>query len=160
MPRKTQCISCKHFISLSKCAIKGSNLEYDDRTCDDFETDIEIIKRNEDNKYVLNINSEQTEEEAVKQIYEFANNLLFKEKKNSKDVIKELVNNGIDNKNAEIVVGNLLSSRKERANKDMLYGALWCIGGTIATVADFGYIFWGAIVFGAIQFFRGLINHR
>jgi hypothetical protein len=48
--------------------------------------------------------------------------------------------------------------RKEGANKDMLYGALWCFGGIIATVADFGFIFWGAIVFGAIQFIKGATN--
>jgi hypothetical protein len=42
------------------------------------------------------------------------------------------------------------------ANKNMLYGALWCIGGTVATLAEIGYIFWGAILFGAIQFFQGL----
>lgn len=41
------------------------------------------------------------------------------------------------------------------ANKDMLYGALWCIGGTVATLADIGFIFWGAILFGAIQFIKG-----
>ena len=48
--------------------------------------------------------------------------------------------------------------KKEGANKDMLYGALWCIGGIVATVADFGFIFWGAIVFGAIQFIKGATN--
>ncbi len=42
------------------------------------------------------------------------------------------------------------------ANKDMIWGAIWCVGGIIGTVANTGYIFWGAIVFGAIQFFRGL----
>ena len=100
--------------------------------------------------------SNLSNEEAVNQVYEFAANLIFKEKKSNQDVINELVNSGIDTENAEIVVNNLLSSRNESANKNMLYGALWCIGGTIATVADFGYIFWGAIVFGAIQFFTGL----
>lgn len=40
----------------------------------------------------------------------------------------------------------------------MIYGALWCIGGIIATVADIGFIFWGAIVFGAVQFIKGAIN--
>ena len=102
--------------------------------------------------------SGQTEEKIVEKIYEFAANLLFKENQSKQNVINELMNNGIDAENAKIVVSNLLSSRNERADKDMLYGALWCIGGTIATVADFGYIFWGAIVFGAIQFFRGLIS--
>jgi len=45
-----------------------------------------------------------------------------------------------------------------QAKKDMLYGALWCIGGTVLTLSNIGFIFWGAILFGGIQFFRGLIN--
>ena len=53
------------------------------------------------------------------------------------------------------------------AEKRMLYGALWCIGGIFVTV--FSYlsaassplggtyvIAWGAIVFGALRFFQGL----
>ena len=50
--------------------------------------------------------------------------------------------------------------RKKQANKDMMYGALWCVGGLVATMADIGAIFWGAIVFGGIQFFKGLINSQ
>ncbi|MES2277999.1 MAG: hypothetical protein V4592_18365 [Bacteroidota bacterium] len=49
---------------------------------------------------------------------------------------------------------------RERAKKDMLYGALWCVGGTVLTIADVGFIFWGAIIFGGIQFFRGLSNYN
>lgn len=52
------------------------------------------------------------------------------------------------------------SADNSGANKDMLWGAVWCVGGIIGTVADTGYIFWGAIVFGAIQFFKGLSNSR
>ena len=47
---------------------------------------------------------------------------------------------------------------EERAKKNRLYGAIWCIGGVLATLADVGYIFWGAIVFGGIQFFRGVLR--
>jgi len=47
---------------------------------------------------------------------------------------------------------------KKNATNNMLYGALWCTGGIVASVADFGYIFWGAIVFGGIQFFKGTSN--
>ena len=50
-----------------------------------------------------------------------------------------------------------IQAEKDKANKDMLYGALWCIGGTVLTIADIGFIFWGAIVFGAVQFVRGAI---
>lgn len=46
----------------------------------------------------------------------------------------------------------------EQAKKDILYGGLWCVGGTVATLADVGFIFWGAIVFGGIQLIKGLIN--
>lgn len=49
---------------------------------------------------------------------------------------------------------------RERAKKDMLYGALWCIGGLVLTLAHIGFIFWGAILFGGIQFFRGLVNYN
>ena len=49
--------------------------------------------------------------------------------------------------------------------KNMLYGALWCIGGTIITVGTYTaassgggtyFITWGAIIFGALQFLQRL----
>jgi len=49
-------------------------------------------------------------------------------------------------------------AKNTAANKDLIYGALWCIGGLVATSAEIGYIFWGAIVFGGYQFLKGLIN--
>lgn len=51
-------------------------------------------------------------------------------------------------------------ARRKKANSDMLYGALWCVGGIVATAANIGFIFWGAILFGGIQFFRGLTNSQ
>jgi hypothetical protein len=48
--------------------------------------------------------------------------------------------------------------RKKRAEKDILYGALCCVGGLVATAAEIGYIFLGVILFGGIQFVRGLRN--
>jgi hypothetical protein len=55
---------------------------------------------------------------------------------------------------------------KASAKKNMLVGALWCIGGTVATIIGFSaasgggtyLVFWGAIIFGAIQFFTGLVQ--
>lgn len=49
---------------------------------------------------------------------------------------------------------------REKAGKDMLYGALWFVGGLVATMADIGAIFWGAMVFGGIQFIGGLIKYN
>lgn len=60
----------------------------------------------------------------------------------------------------EINEQEYISAKKKQAENDMLYGALWCIGGIIATAAHIGFIFWGAILFGGIQFFRGLFNSK
>jgi hypothetical protein len=103
---------------------------------------------------------EETDEEIVRQIYAFARNLLFEKKMKKRLVINELINNGVEPGVAKIIVKNLISFQNEGAKKDMLYGILWCIGGTVATIADIGFIFWGAIVFGAIQFFEGLVSLR
>src|SRR6185295_15854679 len=54
------------------------------------------------------------------------------------------------------------------ARKNMIVGALWCGGGLLVTFLTYGaatsdpnggtyVVAWGAIVFGAIQFFRGLV---
>lgn len=46
----------------------------------------------------------------------------------------------------------------EDANNDILWGTVWAIGGMIATVADIGFIFWGAIGYGCFLLIRGLAN--
>lgn len=70
----------------------------------------------------------------------------------------ELIEAGQNINSSIVETGEDKKNKKDRANRDMLFGALWCIGGIVATVSDLGYIFWGAIVFGAIQFIRGAIN--
>jgi hypothetical protein len=50
--------------------------------------------------------------------------------------------------------------------KNMLFGALWCFGGIVVTAMTYqaasngGHyiIAWGAVLFGAIQFLRGLFQ--
>ena len=84
------------------------------------------------------------------------------ENKTPSQVEQILINDGLDSESAKIIVESLgkqiTTSKKSGANKDMIYGALWCVGGIVATASDIGFIFWGAIAFGAFQFFRGLIN--
>lgn len=96
------------------------------------------------------------------QVYQRAANMLLHQNKNSVEVKNALMADGISAQDAAHVVNTLeeqiRDAKKTRANKDMIYGALWCVGGIVATAADIGFIFWGAIVFGAIQFFKGLIN--
>ena len=102
------------------------------------------------------------QQSAVNEIYQYAANLLVRDKRSNEDVVALLKGRGLDEDSANTVVNNLqmeiTKAKKGRAHKDMLYGGLWCVGGTIATMSHIGFIFWGAIVFGGIQFFKGLIN--
>ena len=106
--------------------------------------------------------SQKEQEEAVNQLYAYAANLLLEQEKTPAQTIKALIDQGLDEKTVRVVVENLQiqiqDAKKEAGKKDMLYGALWCVGGTVATWADIGFIFWGAIVFGGYQFIRGAMN--
>ena len=59
------------------------------------------------------------------------------------------------------------SPHQVAANRDMLVGGLWCLGGIIVTVVTYSsvanspgggtyVVAWGAILFGALRFIRGL----
>jgi hypothetical protein len=47
---------------------------------------------------------------------------------------------------------------RQKAKRDVFFGSLWLAGGLILTFAEIGFIFWGAIVFGGIQLFKGISN--
>ncbi len=104
-----------------------------------------------------------SQQEAAEKIYAYAANLMVEQKKSPAQAKAILVEKGMEEPTAAIVINNLEKeingAKKSRAQKDMLFGALWCIGGTVATLANIGFIFWGAIVFGGFQFFRGLISY-
>jgi hypothetical protein len=84
------------------------------------------------------------------------------------EVEKELLDMGLEAETAATIVANIKQAitkvKVDAGRKNMLYGALWCIGGLIVTVISYQaaegggkYVLaWGAILFGAIQFFRGL----
>ncbi|WP_259067778.1 hypothetical protein HDF24_19015 [Mucilaginibacter sp. X4EP1] len=99
------------------------------------------------------------QENFIKQMYGYAS-VLFRKGMNPYEVKTALMDKGLDETNANYIVGSfeqqIDNAHKNRAQKDMLYGALWCVGGVVLTMAHIGFIFWGAIVFGAIRFFRGL----
>lgn len=94
--------------------------------------------------------------------YSFAANLLLNENKSAYETKARLLEQGLSSDIAGLIVENveiqIQEAKHEKARKDMVYGALWFCGGTILTIADIGFIFWGAILFGGIQFFKGLIN--
>lgn len=112
-----------------------------------------------------NQQTQNPSQEALEQIYNFAANQLAKQERRSQEVINMLVEKGIDAETAKEIVRDIKrkidaakEAQNEAANKDMMWGAIWCIGGIIATVANLGYVFWGAIVFGGFQFFQGMAN--
>jgi hypothetical protein len=63
----------------------------------------------------------------------------------------------------------LNSPGRAAANRNMLVGGLWCVGGIVVSVATYSaassgggsyVVAWGAIIFGGIQFFRGLLARQ
>ena len=113
---------------------------------------------------------ETQQQDVINKVYEYAAALMVKEKKSAYETKQALIAKGLDNEIATIVVDNLEKkihdAKKERANKDMLYGGLWFIGGSVVTAVTYGaasggcsyVVAWGAILFGAIQFIKGLVN--
>jgi len=57
---------------------------------------------------------------------------------------------------------------KERGKKNMLYGALWFIGGLVVTGATYAaasgggtyVVAFGAVIYGAGQFIRGVLEYN
>jgi hypothetical protein len=93
----------------------------------------------------------------------------LKDKVPDSAIAQYLVEKGVEQGTAENFVekckASYKSARKKAGQKAMLYGALWCVGGGIVTAVTYSMasagggryiITWGAIIFGAIQFFRGL----
>ena len=101
----------------------------------------------------------QEDQEIIDKIYEIATHSLIKEKNTPTETIDELIRKGIDSETAEKVVSHIQSeintAQKKRNKKDMIIGALFCLGGILGTLSDSGYVFWGAIVFGGFQVLKG-----
>ena len=113
------------------------------------------------------MSNEPTEEEVVQAVYKHAANMMMGGKSRHQ-IVEDLMEKGLDAETASAVVTNLKQMKKEaeagRGKKNMLFGALWCIGGTVVTVATYSaaegggtyVVAWGAILFGAVQFIIGL----
>lgn len=101
-------------------------------------------------------------QETVNQLYNYAANLLVHQDKSAYEVKAALIEKGLSIENAGFIVDTIEEqieeAKHDKAKKDMLYGAIWCIVGTALTLANVGFIFWGAILFGGIQFFKGVLN--
>lgn len=116
---------------------------------------------------------EMTEEQMVEAIYGFAAQQMRSGVKPA-EIERQLAEKGLDADSAKVVVENLIKA-KGRAEydssiKNMIYGALWCIGGWAVTAATYSaaanangggkyVVAWGAILFGGIQFLGGLVTY-
>ena len=110
------------------------------------------------------------QQEIVNQIYGFTADMLYNQKKSVEETKAALIGNGLRAEDADVVIANLQNQykqeKREAGNKNMLYGALWCVGGLLVTILTYSaasdggtyVVAWGAVIFGAIQFFKGLFQ--
>lgn len=103
--------------------------------------------------------NENIETNIAQEYYEYAIVLFENQKKSFSEIKKALKDKGLDDASADIVVkklANIVGTKKRsRAYRKIFIGGAFFIGGVILTLAEFGYIFWGAIVFGGSQFIHG-----
>ena len=110
------------------------------------------------------------QQEIVNQIYGFTADMLYNQKKSVEETKAALIENGLRAEDADVVIANLQNQykqeKREAGNKNMLYGALWSVGGLLVTILTYSaasdggtyVVAWGAVIFGAIQFFKGLFQ--
>lgn len=116
---------------------------------------------------------EPTDEEIQKwvdDVYQYTIDQMVNNNVSASQMKSDLIQQGLSSDDAGMVVDNVVAeiakAKKEHGKKDMLYGALWCIGGIVVTVATYSaasgggtyVVAYGAIIWGAIQFFKGLFN--
>ena len=117
-----------------------------------------------------NIQTEGTEkQEILQEVYDYTAEQIAAGR-DREDIVETLMAEGLDEKAANHVIDDINSQvvddTKKRGQKNMVWGAIWCVGGIIVTAATYSaaegggtyVVAWGAILFGAIQFFQGLIQ--
>jgi hypothetical protein len=82
--------------------------------------------------------------------------------RDKEEVAQVLIAKGYDRTEAVIIADEaddlVYDAERREAKRDMIWGSIWCLGGLILTIADTGYIFWGAIIFGGYQFISGAVK--
>jgi hypothetical protein len=96
---------------------------------------------------------------------------LINQGKSKAQIEAELKSTGLDQESVSSVVKRVVRLRRQAnrdvAGRNILFGALFCIGGTVFTALSYQMaaehpgggtyvITWGAILFGGIQFLKGL----
>lgn len=108
-----------------------------------------------------------SQEQAVQALYNHTANLIIEKQQKPWEVKKQLIEEGISEEVATAVIDAVKKHYNgevdKKARKNMIIGGLWCVGGLVVTIvtlmASSGggtyVVAWGAIIFGAIQFFQG-----
>ena len=110
-------------------------------------------------------------QELVNKIYEYAADLMFEQEISPSETKDILIEQGLAPEDADIVISNLQTQMRQAnrsvAKKNMIYGALWCLGGLLVTVITYSaasegggtyIVTGGAIFWGTIQFLKGLFQ--
>ena len=155
------CKNCKEKVDLEfdvcwNCGVQDLNKDL----CSESEN---LIEFENENKELLDTISDK---KLTEEVYEVAINLLVNNKRDVQEVHDILIKDyypKVDTNIANRIISEIQHDYQEdteepSGNKNMFWGAIWCVGGIIFTVSDTGYIWWGAILFGGIQFFQGLIQ--
>ena len=113
---------------------------------------------------------QQETQDLVNKIYEYAADLMFEQEISPSETKRILIEQGLEPEDADIVISNLQTQMRQAnrsvAKKNMIYGALWCLGGLLVTVITYSaaseggtyIVTGGAIFWGAIQFLKGLFQ--
>lgn len=114
-------------------------------------------------------NIEKAQDEASEAFIHSIWTYAFDEKKNgtsNAEIVKGLMEKGLDEPHSALIVKTLESRAKEilaAHDKEILYGGIICLVGLVVTIWTYTstlnggtyFVAWGAIIFGAIRFFRG-----
>jgi len=101
--------------------------------------------------------------EGLQALYEGTATLLSQGRSRA-DVQADLQLRGVDGETASEVIRDLHEARQEAARTNVRHGGYWLVGGVLVTALTYlvaspgeSYVVaWGAILFGGIQFLRGL----
>jgi homoaconitase/3-isopropylmalate dehydratase large subunit len=105
---------------------------------------------------------DQEMQKHLKEMMQLAVDLYVYQDKNSHEVITALKEKGVEEEQAKAII-KTIDDRVEETElsahkKNVIIGGLFFAGGLVATFANFGFIFWGLIIFGGIQMVRGIMK--
>jgi len=99
------------------------------------------------------------DEEYIQSLYEYAADLMVNQDYDQDETINALMEKGVDFNNAVTITKELqdvISEEKSgEAGTDIVMGLVFAIGGLLLSM-NTNYIFYGAVIYGAIRFFKGL----